>query len=55
MAKEKYWSVIYTENFSLGLYGDSIIESVHAMYSRHIKGNRNLTYVRQKLDSIEVN
>ena len=55
MSKEKYWSIIYINNFYLGLYGDSIIESVHSLYIRHVTSNRNLTYVRRKLDSIEVN
>ena len=55
MSEEKYWSIIYINNFCIGLYGDSIIESMHSFYSRYVTCKRNLTYVRRKLDSIEVN
>ena len=48
MSKEKYLSIIYINNFYLGLYGDSIIESVHSLYSRHVSGKKKLNICKKK-------
>ena len=48
MSKEKYLSIIYINNFYLGLYGDSIIESVFSLYSRQVRGKKKLNICKKK-------
>ena len=39
--------------FSCGMRGDNIVESTHALYNQKQKGNRQLSYLQEKLDEIE--